>query len=94
MIVLDTGRVVGADLPGVRYDGTYQLDNKTDVITLDVKVTVPAGVPLVTGVPAQPEEYDFRFKASVKMDDLETPITITSPRGNIDCVFRKVRELW
>ena len=54
VIALDTGKVIGADVAGGRYDGVYEFDQTTSMINATVNVTVPAGVALVTGFPAQP----------------------------------------
>ena len=53
ILVFDTGAVVGADVGGVRYDGTYTYNARTQMIDAQLELTVPAGLLLVTGVPAQ-----------------------------------------
>ena len=59
ILVLEHGRAFGSD-GGVLYDGTYEpsTDRPGDV-SVHLHLTVPPGVPLVQGVPAQPMSYGF-----------------------------------
>jgi hypothetical protein len=63
--VLDSGLVVGVDMVGGRYDGTYKYNQTTDQLDLEVTVWVPPGVWLVQGVPAQSEPHIFKASASI-----------------------------
>ena len=93
IIILDTGVVIGADVGGVLYDGTYDFNHQTEMLDVNVTITVPPGIPLVTGTPPQTTEYKFRIKASLPrtLGD-ETPITIDTPLGPVNIVFKKIRD--
>ncbi len=65
IMVLDTGLVVGCDVVGGRYDGTYNYNQTTDLLDLEVTVWVPPGTWLVQGIPARSEPYTFQARASI-----------------------------
>lgn len=91
VIVLETGIIVGADPLGGRYDGTYSFNNRTEMLDAIIKVTVPSGVPLVTGVPAQDKEWSFEFPASFPRETSETPVLVQTTIGQVNVVFRYLR---
>ena len=91
ILVLDTGAVIGADVAGARYDGTYVYNPKTEMIDTKLKLTVPAGVWLVTGVPAQDKEWSFNFVASFPRETSETPFRVDTPTGPVNVIIRYLR---
>ena len=91
IIVLDTGRVVGVDVAGACYDGTYTYNQQTKLIDADLKLTVPPEVPLVQGVPARPEEWSFNFTASFPSEAKETPVGVDTPYGPVNTIIRFLR---
>ncbi len=91
VLVLDTGAVIGADVAGVRYDGTYAYNPKTEMIDAKVKLTVPPGVWLVTGVQAQDEEWSFDFEVSFPRETPETPFRVNIPSGPVNVIIRYLR---
>ena len=91
IIVLDTLRVVGADVTGARYDGTYAYNQQTGLIDVDLKLTVPPGVPLVQDIPARPEEWSFDFTASFPKETGETPVGVNTPFGPVNTIIRYLR---
>ncbi len=91
ILVFDTGVVVGADGAGGRYDGTYAYNVKTEKIDAKLKLTVPAGTWLVTGVPAQGEEWSFDFEASFPRETSETPFRVDLPSGPVNVIIRFLR---
>ncbi len=93
MIVMDTGKIIGADVAGARYDGSYQFNKRTNMIDASIKLTVPAGVELVQGTPAQPNEWTLEFQASLPPDTQDTPIGIDTPAGPVNVVFKHIRDL-
>jgi hypothetical protein len=93
MMVLDTDLVVGADAVGGTYDGSYRFNPSTNMLDLKVEVTIPAGVWLVTGIPAQSTPYKLNITASVPRDlGKEHPVAIPTPLGAVSVVFKKVRD--
>ena len=91
ILVLDTGAVIGADVAGGRYDGTYVYNDKTEMIDAKLKLTVPAGVWLLTGVPAQDKEWSFEFEASFPRETSETPFRVDLPSGPVNVIIRFLR---
>lgn len=91
VLVFDTGVVIGADVAGGRHDGTYVYNTKTEMIDAKVKLTVPAGVPLVTGVPPQAQEWSFEFTASFPRETRETPFQVNIPSGPVNVIIRYLR---
>ncbi len=91
ILVFDTGAVIGADAAGGRYDGTYVYNPKTEMIDAKVKLTVPAGAWLVTGVPAQGEEWSFDFEPSFPRETSETPFQVDIPSGPVNVIIRYLR---
>lgn len=81
-LVLMGGRIFGSD-GGVVYDGTYApTAARPDHIDLVLQLTVPPGVDLVQGVPAQATEYKFGLKVTVPARQ--------SGKGRVDTPFGPV----
>ena len=91
VLVLDTGFIVGVDIGGVRYDGEYKYNPKTEMLDADVTLTVPPGVPLVTGIPPQNKEWSFTFQVSFPRETPQTPILVQTPTGPVNVVIRFLR---
>ncbi len=91
MFVLDTGQVVGADVAGALYDGTYQHNAKTDTVDATINLTVPPGVSLVMGVPAQPKEWTLELNVSFPRETSKTPIRVQTQYGPVNAVIRFIR---
>jgi len=91
-LVLMDGCVFGHD-GGVHYDGTYQ-PNQLDPtrMDLDLRLTVPAGVVLVQGVPVQPADYWFPLKVSVPARG-EVNQNISTPYGPVQCSIKYLRSI-
>lgn len=91
IIVLDTGAVIGADATGVRYDGTYVFNPRTDLLEASITVTVPPGVTLVQGVPDRDKEWSFELVAAFPRETSETPVLVQTPFGPVNVIFRYLR---
>lgn len=91
VLVFDTSQVVGADVAGGRYDGTYEYNSRTDQIDARVTATIPAGIPLVTGIPAQTQEWSFPINASFPRETTNTPIQIDTPYGPVNVAVKFLR---
>lgn len=94
IIVLRNGTLVGADVGGATFDGTYSENPSTQTLTLQITMNAPAGmVPVQTGIPmASPTALSFN--ASVAKDDIgmERPTLIETPLGPVNVIFRKLRD--
>lgn len=64
VIILDTGRVYGADAGGCKYDGAYIYNEKTGLADLDLKLTFAPNAQAVFGI-RNPYEWSINVKASL-----------------------------
>jgi hypothetical protein len=92
-LVLDTGRVYGADVLGGKYDGEYVYDEISGLADLSLKVTMPPNVPSVLGI-RNPYEWsiDVRTKLNPKLDrgSLQVATSVGRP---IAATYRYLRSL-
>jgi DNA-binding transcriptional regulator YiaG len=92
VLVLDRGRIYGSDT-GVMYDGTYAPSTSSrDHIDAHIRLTVPPGVALVTGIPAQPMSYGFDIDCTINPRS-STPVTVQTPFDPVEVVFTFLRNL-
>lgn len=93
MLVFLGGVVTGASVGAVTFDGQYV--ELSDEVTIDVTMHVPAGVPLVTGKPAQPQPYEVPFTATISKAALESgeTVAIDMGLGPVNAIFQKLRSL-
>lgn len=92
-LVLQGGSIYGHDVGGARYDGAYSpVPGRPGYLDIQMKVTVPPGVALVTGVPAQPIGYWFDLATTVAARG-ESDLEVQTPRGPVRAVIRFVREV-
>jgi transcriptional regulator with XRE-family HTH domain len=93
VLILDNGRVYGADEAGVKYDGDYVFDEAKKLAELRLKVTYPPNVRAVFGV-SHPYEWsidlttNFNPHADIGQVSLATPL---GPRINAN--YRFLRAL-
>ncbi|SRR5713226_4193983 len=93
MLLLRSGRIVGADVSGVLYDGIFR--NHQGMISVNVEMTVPPGATLVQGGPARPQPYKVPFAATLPERALRdgTPVLIQMPPGPVNVIFKFLRAL-
>jgi hypothetical protein len=84
MIVLMNGVVFGHD-GGVVYDGAYTPSKKSDHIDVSLRLTVPAGVALVQGVPAQRASYFFDIAVTIPARGTVRGMRVSTPYGAVAC---------
>jgi hypothetical protein len=94
MLIINAGKIVGADAVGGTLEGKYVPDVESHVFNGTLTMNVPAGVALATGTPPSPTPYSFTFEFSLP-ENLggSSPITIETPTGPLNVVFRKLRNL-
>src|SRR5215467_7145118 len=63
MLIIQGGVITGADVAGGLYDGVYEQQGSDLLVTLTM--TVPPGVALVQGTPAQPKQYSFPIQTKL-----------------------------
>jgi hypothetical protein len=94
MLVLRNGIAVGADVAGATFDGSYIEDQATQMIELDVIMTMPAGAtPVQTGIPL-PELIRVPIKTSISEAEIitEIPKLVRTTLGPVNVVFKKLRD--
>ena len=92
VLVAVKGQVFGSD-GDVQYDGFYGPSPDGDgMMNLHLRVTVPPGVPLVTGIPPLPTAYGFGLDLKVNPRG-GTAGTVNTPTGPVDVVVRYLRSL-
>lgn len=92
MLVLDRGRVVGADLVGGTYRGTYARREATGELDFEIVVDSPAGTWLVQNGHRLGEAMSYTVKGTLTADG-RTPLSLTTPFGPIEIVVRKIGDL-
>ena len=92
-LVLDTGRVYGADAAGGKYDGEYIYNEQSGLATLTLKVTMPPNVTSVLGI-QNPYEWsiDVRTQLDPKADRGSLQVS-TSLGRPISAAYRFLRTL-
>jgi hypothetical protein len=93
MFFIGDGVLVGADVRGLKFDGT--LSESSGSLEGVVKFTVPAGAHLITGLNAAdaPQEISTNIKLPPNFDDGETVVRIDTPGGPINARFERLREI-
>ena len=93
MLILQHGAITGADAMGALYDGSYEEHGSSLLVNLTL--TVPPGVALVQGTPAQPEQYTIPIQTELSAKALlEGEIALLQlPPGPVNVIFRRLRAL-
>lgn len=93
MLVLRNGVIVGADAAGALYDGSYREEGLK--VRIELTMSVPPGVTLVQGGPAQPTTYRVPVSVTVPISavELSQPILLQLPPGPVNVIFRRLRAL-
>jgi len=93
LFYIGDGVIAGIDVATMQYDGIYStaLDGSLDGT---VNYILPAGVPLITGMPAGNVATPIAVKLSLPahFDDGRV-VTIETPTGPVNARFEKVKEL-
>ena len=94
ILVLKGGIITGVDATGSTYDGQYQLDDKQEALSGKVILKAPPGTKLVTGASAGSEPGMWEIPLNLPSDlGSGEPLSIKTPTGPINVIFRKLREL-
>jgi hypothetical protein len=93
VVVLRNGLVCGTDPNAVLIDGMYSVGSNSLIV--NVTVTVPPGVSLVQGTPAQPTTYQIPIQATFPLERIGTsdPTLVQTPVGPLNILIRKLRDL-
>lgn len=93
VLAINNGIIVGADMVGGRYDGTYTQSAIAGNYDAKVRITIPPGSSLVTGALAGPQPLCMDVAMTLP-ENLggEQPIRIETPTGPVNVIFRKLRD--
>ena len=94
LLVFWDGIIAGNDEGYSQYDGEYKLAPDHQNIVGSIKITLPAGVPTITGVLSaeRPLTFDVPFQFPIELDP-ETVYRIETPTGPVNAKFKKLRTL-
>jgi hypothetical protein len=94
LFVVMQGRLIGADVGGLKYDGTIQQKPDGSGFTCSIVYVVPAGGILITGAPPQSEavRVPLTFDLPNGFTDGRV-ITIQTPLGPVNAKFEKIRDV-
>src|SRR3954454_12827091 len=90
-LILAEGRIFGSD-GQVSYDGSYAPSTQPGFVNARVYLTVPPGVELVTGAPAQPMTYGFDVEATFATRGT-TLVDVYTPYGPVRAAVTFLRAL-
>ena len=93
VLAINNGIIVGADMVGGRYDGTYKQSAIAGDYDAKVRIVIPPGSSLVTGALAGPQPLYMDVVMTLP-ENLggEQPIRIETPTGPVNVIFRKLRD--
>lgn len=92
LVAFDTGRVIGTDITGSVWDGTYEFNPANNCIDAKLKLTIPPGVFLVQGVPAQDREHVEEFSVSFPRETPEHQIEVPTSLGAVQAIIKFLRH--
>jgi hypothetical protein len=92
MLVFKDGIIVGADVMGAKYDGTFTESDGGFAATL--RVSIPPNTRLVQGPTIGPQGDDWEIDMQLPVDFLSQPfIRINSKHGPVNAKLVKLRDL-
>lgn len=93
LLLLKDGLVCGTDANSVLFDGEYKIEG--GAMQVDLQLTVPPGVALVQGTPAQPTSYQVPISANIPLSRFGTsePTLVQTGVGPVNILVRKLRDL-
>jgi hypothetical protein len=89
------GALKGSDLSVGAYSGAAKTVPGSDKVELDLRMTIPAGVPLVQGVAPQDVAITRAFTAVVPHEFGDgAPITVDVPPGKVTIMVKRLPDDW
>jgi hypothetical protein len=88
------GTIAGADIGGLRYDGTFSLAPGREKLQGKVAFTIPAGTTLISGLAAGSEPVTVELPLSLPVDFASGAVVrIETPAGPVNARFERLRDL-
>jgi hypothetical protein len=94
MLAFHGGLIVGADVAGAMFDGSYTDNSATQALDFQVTMSALAGfVPVQTGI-ALTEPTSMPISGSIPIENIttETPTLLQTPLGPVNVVFTRLRD--
>ena len=91
IMVLDTGIVIGADVTGGVYNGTYEWNDQTQLLDVTASGRVPEGVQLVQGVVAPAGGLELEIQCSFPREPDNVVVPAMTNYGPIQVAVRFLR---
>jgi hypothetical protein len=92
MLLFRNGHVTGADVSGVKYDGSY-VENDDRAFAVKLKIAIPPNTYLVQGVKASPEGDNSELVFALPADFLAQPfIRVNAKHGPVNVKLIKLRD--
>ena len=91
IMVLDTGIVIGADVTGGVYNGTYEWNEQTQLLDMEATGLVPEGVQLVQGMVAPAGGQNLEVKCSFPREPDNVVVPATTNFGLVQVCVRFLR---
>lgn len=94
-LTFQDGAVFGFDTEGGKYDGFYEQSRANpELVTVQVKVTMPAGVKSVVGGAVQPFDWVLPVSTDFDMRADESTVLVTTSLGpTVKAKFKRMRDL-
>lgn len=93
LFVFRDGVVVGSDMAGVKYDGSYRLIDGGLGLEVTARVRAPGGVNLVQGRVTPPEGYSYSLTIRVPLGEESSFFRVETPLGPVNAKLVKLRGL-
>jgi len=93
MVVLDAGRLIGADPDGGTYDGSYELNPATGMLDCEMIITLAPGSWAVTRATAGTQWKPFKLQVSIPRGPFTDYVhEASTPAGKINLLLSKIRD--
>ena len=92
LLILESATVTGADATGGIYDGTYEWNERTQLLHVDVEVSVREGTLLVMGNVAPLGGLKFRVRSSFPRDPNNQVVRAETDFGTIVVCVQLLRS--
>ncbi|HRQ61628.1 MAG TPA: hypothetical protein PLO23_08995 [Alphaproteobacteria bacterium] len=91
LLNINGGKITGADAAGALYDGEYFVTDEG--IKGEIILSAHQGVRLVTGATAGESGAEWKFPIFLPKNFSDGQVfPITTPTGNVNVIFRKIRD--
>lgn len=93
MFIFREGIVVGSDISGVSYDGTFVASEDGKSAHVSALVKVPGGTTLIQGHVVPPEGESFRLERIIPIISDAPFFPLDTPHGPVNVRLTRLRDL-